>query len=1417
MAEQSTEATEIARLLEAAEPAMVRAGVEANNARAILDEIANSLDHKAGWHDVWTAIDNKIGTAQSEFQQSLIEFRSWFESELTATAFNRIKEAFAKSADDGWREWLKTLAEAVSNFRFVLSARLFEPSFPFRESDHETIKQLRPCISFLGQGRWMEGYKYLDYLGSQEWLPAKVRARLLSMLGQIQLFHFEVEPAAKKFLDAAEKLAPDDGVVLSVMGQYWIKADQDENKAKGIACFKRAIEVAPQIPNAYCYLGEFYEGQEELEEAKSLYEAAIKVCPGNSLGYGKLMGLLGRPENLECHESDLLPLMNTANIVYPEDKYQNYLDYGTIYDKCFEYEKARASFQQAIDLDPSRPYGYVAVAQSLEREKQFDAAKEIYKQIIEVAPDSFEGYLGLALLAQQSKEWSEALEWYQKTPRNVENLAGNLDARVADMHARLKDYEKAEKIAKRVLRADKTIEAAKAVLQTIAGDYYRELNDRAEAKRVYDEMFDIVGEPFASDYHNLLGNLSYYFEDYQEAQIEYQRALKVGSSAVIHRNLALACRQLKQYEEAAAELEKALALDKDQSAYNRERSLLLNTQGNDFFNQGNYRQAIELYQRAIAYDESDDVIHSNLAAAWENLKEPGKATESITNAIAAYQKANRLKPSEKYTLSTVKLTAKMAFLQRYGESASEWLPAVTPIAVEVGADLIPVVEGTNGNSLSEEMTTHLAEMKGRIQSKYGVRLPGVRFRGNEGDLGTTSYVFLLGEIPLVSGECRVTGRFFPGSKQTLTTLGVEGEGDFTPLKIETGYWVSEEDAKKVEAAGHEVWDRADFILHHLETILQRNLGDFVGHQEVLELVRTENPEAVNELRADRNKLTLLTIVCRALLAEGAPIIPFSDIYNEFSELYAVGATAQTVVESIRSLAALRPHLPGNSSEYSVFTLSPQFESSLKKCVYHSEVGSVLAMEPEKCQEALTAIRNTLTTFEQNVIVVQDPDLRPIVRLLIEIEFPEVPVLSQREVKSDIEFKNAYVVEVDKSFENTEAPASREVSSPATTVESFTEDLPPVEPHITVWVNERLLEHQSPADTQKLKEILALMRDGLFYELGVMTPNVRIETSNMLEPHQFKFTINGIESSVIEGLEFNQFLVNDSAARLTFYEISGKDTLNPANGNQAAVVKNENNALQLCLAGGWTTWGPAGYLVLTLSAEVRKHAASFQTTTLTKYMVQVLQPSFPDLFDTVLKRFSIEQLTELFKNQLDEGISIRDLRATLEGLLSVTSTTGVDMGRYIVFLPQGQNLYPLLGDPGLQALTMDNYTDAVRMSLKKYISNKYRRGASSLLVYLMDPQAEKRFADISRPLSDEEKVSFMDAVESELRSRSALPQSATILTSMEVRRAIRNALKERFFNLAVISYQELSPETNIQPLARISWIPEEETSSEAIAT
>jgi type III secretion protein V len=118
------------------------------------------------------------------------------------------------------------------------------------------------------------------------------------------------------------------------------------------------------------------------------------------------------------------------------------------------------------------------------------------------------------------------------------------------------------------------------------------------------------------------------------------------------------------------------------------------------------------------------------------------------------------------------------------------------------------------------------------------------------------------------------------------------------------------------------------------------------------------------------------------------------------------------------------------------------------------------------------------------------------------------------------------------------------------------------------------------------------------------------------------------------------------------------------------------------------------------------------------------------------------------------------------------------------------------------LTNEQLADAVRVSRHRYISHKYTRGQSSLLVLLLDPAIERRIlASGAQPLTLDERERLWAAVEAEYKGAHAA--GVSILTDMQVRRAVRTLLRPRFPGLPVLAYQELSPTLNIQPLARIS--------------
>jgi type III secretion protein V len=89
------------------------------------------------------------------------------------------------------------------------------------------------------------------------------------------------------------------------------------------------------------------------------------------------------------------------------------------------------------------------------------------------------------------------------------------------------------------------------------------------------------------------------------------------------------------------------------------------------------------------------------------------------------------------------------------------------------------------------------------------------------------------------------------------------------------------------------------------------------------------------------------------------------------------------------------------------------------------------------------------------------------------------------------------------------------------------------------------------------------------------------------------------------------------------------------------------------------------------------------------------------------------------------------------------------------------------------------------------------------VYLLDPAIEHRILDIGeRPLTPPEGEELRNAIRKEIENSPSVSASPLLLTSFEVRRALRSILGD-FPRLAVLCYQDLSPETNIQPIARIS--------------
>lgn len=341
----------------------------------------------------------------------------------------------------------------------------------------------------------------------------------------------------------------------------------------------------------------------------------------------------------------------------------------------------------------------------------------------------------------------------------------------------------------------------------------------------------------------------------------------------------------------------------------------------------------------------------------------------------------------------------------------------------------------------------------------------------------------------------------------------------------------------------------------------------------------------------------------------------------------------------------------------------------------------------------------------------------------------------------------------------------------------------------------------PGLDDTLEGMLETMCDGLFYELGLLF-RASCGRDDSLEAPWFRVSCAGIPGPAIRGLEEGEFLVGDSVSRLRTLGIEARETVNPDNGNDCAVARGAEDE-ERCRQAGFTTWGPEGYAVLCARREVRRNAAAFVDRRLTDLYLLRLQDVYPALVAATRERFEPGLVTRVLRGLVDEGLSIRDLRGILEGLLSVQGVSTADHSRCIVFDPATEVRCPAPPGHGLADLAADDYVACARMTLRAQISHKYTRGASSLLVYLLDPAIEALLQDEVAAADPEQRRRIVEVVRAECGADTGWSSKPVVLTTVTVRKHFRRLIEEEFPELAVLAYQELSPEMNIQPIARIS--------------
>ena len=278
---------------------------------------------------------------------------------------------------------------------------------------------------------------------------------------------------------------------------------------------------------------------------------------------------------------------------------------------------AREAFAQAVTLDPRNVDAldgqgrlFLNEERGTEALARFDTALGIDPASSETIADDAEAKIALERLADAKQQLVAA---HDRFPRNVailmllgraEEHLGNSDAAEADLRAA-------------VALIDPT--RPDAVLPYVAlSKLLSERGRMPDAKAALDDAKKKLAPAPALD--RAFGEISELQGDFDGAIAHYEAALaKDPKDATSHFRLGVALRRTRKFEEAAGELDKVAAVDKDYPGLSLERGLL-------FEESGDVQKAIEQFNGALAKAPDDPDLELRVGAAYVAI---GRADEAL--------------------------------------------------------------------------------------------------------------------------------------------------------------------------------------------------------------------------------------------------------------------------------------------------------------------------------------------------------------------------------------------------------------------------------------------------------------------------------------------------------------------------------------------------------------------------------------------------------------------------------------------------------------------------------------------------------------------------------------------------------------------------------------------------------------------
>jgi flagellar biosynthesis protein FlhA len=346
----------------------------------------------------------------------------------------------------------------------------------------------------------------------------------------------------------------------------------------------------------------------------------------------------------------------------------------------------------------------------------------------------------------------------------------------------------------------------------------------------------------------------------------------------------------------------------------------------------------------------------------------------------------------------------------------ESLLKVDTLELEVGYALVALVDAAQGGDLLERISA----IRRQLASELGLVMPPVRIRDNM-QLPSTEYRIKIRGSTIALGQTR-PGKLL-AMDSGLASGPIDGEATREPAFGLEAWWIDPAQRTRAETMNYTVVDAISVLGTHLTEVVRQHAGELLTRAEVVNLVeelKKKSPKLVEEAIPAIVKTGDLQKILHNLLRERVPIRDLETIVETLADWGPRTKDLDVLTEYVRN--ALRRSIcalyaapsPDNPAKQRIVcvTLDPVLEDQIAGYIDRGQAGTTVSMPARvatKLAEQIAGALRPLTAAGHHPVVIASPQVRAVVRQVLEPHIPAIAVLSYNEIVPSIEVESLALV------------------------------------------------------------------------------------------------------------------------------------------------------------------------------------------------------------------------------------------------------------------------------------------------------------------------------------------------------------------------------------------------------------------------